>query len=63
MDRLVDRGTRYEHSGQSLDDVKADLHELVRGSSPLARVARMAVRGRRDIGWVWDWLEEVETTL
>jgi hypothetical protein len=35
----------------------------VKPTSPLHRVARLAVRGRRDVPWVLDWWEEVETTL
>ena len=63
IDQLVDRGEKHRLEGRSLDEVKSDLHELMRPTSPLHRVARLAIRGRRDIGWVLDWLEEVETTL
>ncbi len=63
VDKLVDRGSRYEEQERPLDDVKEDLHELIRGSNSMAPVARLAVRGRRDIEWVADWLEEVEPTL
>jgi uncharacterized protein (TIGR02646 family) len=65
---LVDRGTRYVEQGLTtphgpLDDVKDDLHELIRRSEPLCRVAHLALRGHRDLEWVREWLEDMETTL
>jgi hypothetical protein len=65
VDRLVKRGSGYLAHGAvtQLNDVKRDLHELIRSSAPQARVARLAVRSRRDVGWVAAWLEDVETAL
>lgn len=63
VDQLVQRGEQHLAGGGSLNEVKSDLHELIRPTSPLYRVARLALRGRRDLAWVRDWLEEIETTL
>jgi len=68
VDELVDRGSRYidkglDALGGPLDNVKGDLHGMIRGGTALCRVARLSLRGRRNLDWVREWLEDIETTL
>jgi hypothetical protein len=67
VNALVDRGSRiisrHGPADPSLTDVKQDLRALIRRSSPLCRLSHLALRGRRDVEWVRDWLDEIETTL
>ena len=62
VDRLVDCGNALLE-GRRLDDAKVDLFTMIEPDTPLQRVAHTALRGRRDVKWVRDWLEEIETTL
>lgn len=63
VDNLVDAGNRAAAANQPLDAVKSELLGLLKATSSLARVARLAVRGRRDTDWVQEWLDIVEPTL
>jgi hypothetical protein len=63
VDELITRGQKCLGDGRDLAEIKADLHELIRPTTPLSRVAKVAIRGRRDVAWIREWLEEIETTL